>query len=281
MKTIIKYSLFIIAAINIIACDPIENRDSLEGAITADDLDISATEVVVDGVNSNKIVLENRSPVLSWWDYGIGVSQKQSDTVLMVVTGSSNISFTGLNPDGSKISKELSVTVDSLVFDVAPEWGYFCGEGERSWSWDETASICFGNGGYLGNSVPTWWGLPAESMDGQAPGQGLGATMVFSTSGATLTKNLTDGSSTTGTFAFEMNDITYDGEGNVWSKGKLRTSGVSILCGISPNEGRVEVYEFDIIELNDEMMVLSYHINGISAWGEAWFWVFRSCEDKN
>ncbi|MCD7916716.1 MAG: hypothetical protein LUG96_16590, partial [Tannerellaceae bacterium] len=76
MKKIIYLMMFAIA---FMACEPIENRESAGGAITADQLDISATPVVVDGKNSNKIIVENHSPVLSQWDYGVGISTKAYD----------------------------------------------------------------------------------------------------------------------------------------------------------------------------------------------------------
>ena len=105
-KSIICSLLF--AAV-LVACDPIEDRQPMGNAITAEQLNITATPVVVNGKNSNKIVLENHSPVLSLWDYGLGTTNRAYDEILLVLTGENKITFTGLNPDGTRITKELTV----------------------------------------------------------------------------------------------------------------------------------------------------------------------------
>jgi len=277
MKNII-YALYMLVIV-LVACDPIENRDSIGGAISADQLDVTATPIVVNGKKSNKIVLTNNSPVLSSWDYGLKISQKQCDTILMVVPGNATIAFTGLNPDGSKITKDLQVTVDELTYPVAPQWGYLCGSGQKTWVWDETASSCFGNGGYLGNNSPGWWALKIGELDGQAAGEGEGASMVFSTTGASLTKNYTNGTAASkGKFDFDMSKTTADGNGATWAQGVLTTSNVTVLCGISINEGKKNVNSYDILSLDNNKMTLSYHAPGTGAWGEAWFWLFRKAD---
>lgn len=269
---------FALVATTFIACEPIEDRLEMEGAITADQLNITATPVVVDGQNSNKVVLDNKSPVLSSWNYGIGVTQKKTDTVLLVVEGENEIVFTGLNPDGSKITKTLTVNVEELAFDVPLEWGYLAGSGEKEWVWDDTQPAVWGNGGYMGNVAPAWWMLPIGDIDAQAPGEGKGAKMVFSLNGATLTKIKANGETETGRFSFDMTQqITLD-DGTVWAKGKLTTNGVTVLCGKSPNEDGAPVYEYDILILDDGQMVLSYPEPGVGAWGTAWFWMFRPAD---
>src|SRR5690554_3461618 len=134
------------------ACEPVENRLPMGDPITADQLDITATPVIVDGKRSNKVIMENHSPVMSSWNYGVGVSQKMTDTVLLVITGDNDIVFTGLNPDGSTITKTLTVNVEELSFPVPMEWALLCGEGEKEWEW--AATNCWGNGGYLASTEP-------------------------------------------------------------------------------------------------------------------------------
>ena len=277
MKKSIIFSLFLLS-IAFFACDPIINRDSIGGAITADQLNISATSVVVNGKNSNKIILTNNSPVLSSWDYGLAVSLRQSDTILLVVPGSATVTFTGLNPDGSKITKDLQVKVDELTFPVPPEWGYLCGSGSKTWVWDETISSCFGNGGYLGNTSPGWWALKIGEINGQAlaVGEGEGASMIFSTNGASLTKNYTNGTpSKKGKFAFDMTKKTLDGNGAVWAKGKLTTNAVTVLAGFVINEN-ANCYSYDILTLDNSKMALACPRPGAGSWGEATFWMFRA-----
>ncbi|MFC7526049.1 hypothetical protein ACFQRK_18945 [Parapedobacter sp. GCM10030251] len=280
MKTLIKHCANWAALLIMVvsACEPIEDRMDIGGAITAEQLDITATLVQVGGKNSNKVVLDNRSPVLSSWDYGIGVTQRKTDTVLLVTTGENEIVFTGLNPDGSKVTKTLTVNVDELTFDVPLEWGYLTGGLEREWVWDDAKPAVWGNGGYMGSSKPEWWALPISDIDGQAAGEGVGAKMVFSLRGASLTKIKSDGQSQTGSFSFDMTKIITLDNGTVWAKGKLTTKGVTVLCGKSPNEGGAPVYEYDILLLDDGHMVLSYPEPGVGPWGTAWFWMFRAVD---
>ncbi len=271
--------MLFILMMTLLACDPVEDRDSIGGEISADELEISASPVIVDGKNSNKVILRNDSPVLASWNYGLGTTQSSYDTVLMVVTGTAKISFTGLNPNGTEITKDLEVTVDTLAYEVPAQWGYLCGSGEKKWVWDKTATSCFGNGSYLQNTSPGWWALTVADINDQASGEGDGAYMIFSTNGATLTKYLTDGTSVSGTFSFDMTATTLDSNGDVWAEGTLNTSSVTVLCGISINENKAKVYDYDILSLDDETMTLSYHADGASSGSEAWFWLFRAADE--
>ncbi|MFZ4261980.1 hypothetical protein ACFRAE_08055 [Sphingobacterium sp. HJSM2_6] len=259
-------------------CEPIEDRMELGSAITAEQLELSATPLMVNGKRSNKIIVDNKSQVLSSWDYGVGVSQRKSDTVLMVSTGENEIIFTGLNADGSKISKSVKVTIDELTFPVPPEWGFLTNGSERTWKWDETKPAVWGNGGYLGSLGPAWWTLKENDIHGQAANEGVGAKMTLSLRGAKLTKIKADGTTEVGTFSFDMTKKLNMENGDQWSIGKLTTKGVTVLCGKSPNEGNGPVYAYDIIVINGNELVLAYPETGVGAWGTAWFWAFRSTD---
>ncbi|MCC8198467.1 MAG: hypothetical protein LIP06_07825 [Tannerellaceae bacterium] len=280
MKKIIYLMMFAIA---FMACEPIENRESAGGAITADQLDISATPMVVDGKNSNRIILENRSPVLSQWDYGNGISIKAYDEVDVVVTGDLIVTFTGLNADGTKITKELPIRVDELSFEVPAAWGYLCGSGSKDWTWDDTqpdngdGPAVWGNGNYLGDKSPGWWSPGLSGMDDTAEGEGDGAYMTFTLSGAKLTLHKTDGTQLEGSFSFDMEDQTEGNDGTIWSIGKLYTNSVTVLAGISPNEGNIRVYEYYILQLDDDKLVLAWPTNGDGGgYGEAFYWMFKA-----
>ncbi|MCD7975999.1 MAG: hypothetical protein LUG51_02140 [Tannerellaceae bacterium] len=275
MKKSIFYSIML--AIICIACEPSEDRQSPGGAITADQLEVSATPVVVNGKNSNKIILENRSPVLSQWDFGNGTSTRSYDEVLLVVTGNTNIIFTGLNADGSKITKEIPVTVEELSFDVPAEWGYLCGEGSKEWGWDTAAGNVFGNGEHITHSTPAWWVLDTNAVEEQVPGEGTGAYMIFSISGAKLTKVLNTGAEQQGTFSFDMSETETDGDGNPYVLGKLSTNNVTVLAGVSLNEDQADIYKYSILKINNEELVLSYdRYNDVDDFQEGWFWMFRA-----
>lgn len=280
MKTMIKnWSIWaVLLLVAGISCEPIEDRMEMVGAISAEQLDITAAPLVVDGKRSNKVVLDNKSQVLSSWDFGVGTTQRKSDTVLLVTTGDTDIIFTGLNPNGTKITKTLSVNVEELTFDVPLEWGYLTGGTEKEWVWDDRTTAVWGNGGYKGSFKAEWWTVPVDQISGQMPNEGEGAKMVFSLSGSKLTKVKANGQTESGTFSFDMSKVITLDNGDTWARGKLTTRGVTILNGKSPDEGGILVYEFDIIKLDDNEMVLSYAPPGTGDWGAAFFWSFRAVE---
>lgn len=267
--SIVAFMFFILGT----ACDPVEDRLPMGEALTAEQLDIAVTPVLVNGKRSNKIVMENHSPVLSNWNYGVGISQKMTDTVLLVIEGDNEIIFTGLNPDGTYITKSLTVNVEELTFAVPQEWGLLCGDGAKEWEWAATA--CWGNGGYLASfGGPEWWVLDQNGVEEQAPGEGPNSSMVFSISGASLTKKLNTGSEVVGTFSFDMSKKKSTSGGVEWAIGQFKTVGVTVLCGVSPDEGKIPVNTFDILELTENKLVLSYAPPGTGEWGTAYFWVF-------
>jgi len=277
MKKSIIFSL--LAAAAFAACDPIEDRDSIGGAISVDELNVTATPIVVNGKNSNKVVLVNHGKTYNHrWNYGIGISQKETDTVTMVLTGTQNIKFIVLNANGTQTIKELPVDIQELSYPVPPQWAYLCGSGGKNWVWDNDAASCFGNGGWKGCNAPCWWALKVGEMDAQAAGEGEGASMTFSIDGATLTKHYTNGTEDAeGTFSFDMTQKYNDDAGNVWADGVLKTAGVQVLCGISINEGKILVNKYDILKLDESNMTLSYHASTVTgSWGEAWFWLFKA-----
>lgn len=277
MKHIYAYAMLTLGIFMLFcACDPIEKRENMGGEISSSELNVTATPIIVNGKKSNRIVLDNHSPVLSLWDYGIGTSVRTTDTILMVSVGTQDITFTGINPNGSRIEKVLPVDIEELSFPVPPEWAYLVGDGTKVWVWDETAPAVWGNGQYLDSTAPAWWTLLIKDIDGQAKGEGEGASMEFTLQGAKMTKYKNDGTSVVGAFSLNMESQVKKADGTVWAKGKLTTRGLGVLCGISPNEGGKEISEYDILILDNKKMILSYPEPGAEQGGTGWFWVFRA-----
>ncbi|HPS24485.1 MAG TPA: hypothetical protein PLB28_02775 [Bacteroidales bacterium] len=274
MKKSILLSILAVSVL-LASCEPIEHRDVLQGGITESQLNISAIPEIRDGVNSNYIQLNSDgNACLSSWNYGFGTLIATKGTVKVMAKGPNTIVYTGLNADGTMITKSITVQVDAL-YDVEPEWALFCGDsGLKDWVWDNTVAGPWGNGGYKGNNAPGWWVVSINDINGQAPGEGAGASMTFSLIGAKIIKNYNDGTTAEGSFTFDMSKITYDDGGAVWAKGKLNTKNVTVLCGKSPNEGNAPVYSYDILKLTENNLVLSYPEPGAGSWGTAWFWVF-------
>ncbi len=270
--------LTIIATIFFTACDPIEDRYEMGSAITADEIEATVTVVQEDGENVNYVKCECSSPITCKWTNGILSKASTYAELKMFATGEQTITLLGLCADGTEISKEFKVQIDKISenYPVEAEYGYFCGDGEKVWVWDEYANDAkapFGNGGYMGNVGPGWWLVSMDQLDEQATGMnsegdGQNATMTFNLNGLTLTKSSGD----KGTFDFDMSQMVSPG----WDIGSFYTAGVNVLLGVNHNNGDEKYYEYSILKLNDEELWLSAPEPGAGSWGAAWFWCFRA-----
>ncbi|WP_297094198.1 hypothetical protein [uncultured Draconibacterium sp.] len=267
--------LTFIAAIFFTACDPIEDRYEMGGAISADEIEATVTVVQEDGQNVNYVICECSSPITTKWTNGILSKASTYAELKMFATGEQTVTLLGLNPDGTEISKEFTVQIDKISdnYPVEAEYGYFCGDGEKVWVWDEYAPAPFGNGGYMGNIGPGWWLVGMDGLDEQATGMnsegdGKDASMTFSLNGLTLTKS----NGNQGSFDFDMSQMVSPG----WDIGAFYTSGTNVLLGVNHNNGDEPYYEYSILKLNDDELWLSAPEPGAGSWGAAWFWCFRA-----
>src|SRR5690606_3933070 len=121
MKNRKIYFLYSLLALLVLACDPLEDRMNLGSAITAEELKISATPIVVNGKKSNKVVLINNSTVLYYWHFGVGVTQKMTDTELIVSTGQSEYLFTERKADGNRITNKVAAWISPFNIEVPPQ----------------------------------------------------------------------------------------------------------------------------------------------------------------
>jgi hypothetical protein len=269
MNKSILYSI-LMGLVLLVACDPVESRDEMTGAITAEQLNISVTPEVVDGVKSNKLILENHSPVLSFWNYGMGTSAKAYDEVLVTSVGDIEVIFTGRNGDGSTITKTVTVTVESIVYEVTG-MDKFIGSGSKTWFFDAFTdnNHPYGIGG-VGDKSASWWGPEYGEFDE------WDASMTFALDGgAIFTKTLSDGTQQKGSFSFNLTKKVGD-----WSQGILSLKGATIPNAYSVNNKAGEAYEFYIIVLEDDQLVLSNMPgNAIEdnpgSGSEANYWMFR------
>lgn len=310
MKNILGIFIAVMGMMALASCDPIENRQVMTGAVTEADVkkyvkieSIQRESEITPGkmVNSNfiNITSDGLAPCVTSFTYGIGtyVGTNISNLQAFVVASPEpqTVWVNVLNADGT-VPSWSPVAYPILVeeaFDVAPQWAYFCGDGEKVWSWDPNAPAVWGNGGYLGNTAPGWWAVSPDdnaTLDNQGGGhEGIGATMTFSANGSTLTLKRNDGSTTQGTFRFDMSKIKgADGKfltdeqladsdvvADAWSIGQFYTSAVTVLLGINVNANGAPFYTYDIMNLDDNHLGLAAPDDASTgAWGEAWFWVF-------
>jgi len=104
-----------LAAATFTACDPIEERDSLSGSVSVEDLKLSCIPTVVDNKNSNEVIVENNSPILSRWISDRTQIEKAYGTVIFDYTGNKNVQFIGLNGNGTKSETTVPVRIDTIT----------------------------------------------------------------------------------------------------------------------------------------------------------------------
>ena len=269
MKKIIGIFVTIILGMTtFIACDPVEIRNDPGGEVSQADIDklVSVTVEQRNGVNSNYLLLKSEGlHALTSFEYQTGTYRGVNGRVMAYVApGNYTVKANILNPNGSLVVKEFPVKIDEC-FDLDPAWDLFWGTGTKIWSWDDKASLVWGNGGFNGNKAPAWWGVSINDAGGQVPGEGKGATMSFG-KGAVLIKNRTDGTSEKGVFILDMTKKL-----GTWSIGNMTTIGTTVLLGTKRNAN-----SFYIIQITKDQMVLAHAPAGTGDWGEAYFWMFRA-----
>ncbi len=252
MKKLFIYASLLAAVFT--SCDPIEDRnDNMGGAITADELKVTATPVVVNGVRSNKIVVENSSPCLSNWDYVMGTSAKAYDEVLVSEVGDLVITFTGLNADGTKITKELPVNVEAILFQPFDMDRFF---GNGTWVFDQfTNEIALGDVEGVFPYGTTSYGNKAPTINGALAGDFDQADAKFSfffKDGASFTKTLADGTVQKGTFSYDLTKPVSD-----WSLGTVTLKGATIPNPYAWDKKGGEAYKFYVLVLEEDQIVLA------------------------
>jgi len=104
------------------SCDPSSDSGStgfMEN-VTAESVDAKATAVVVNGKNSNRIVIENHSPITSQWSAdqlaeGAVTSSKTYDTIYVTKLGANTVSMHCKNV-AVDFTKDFTVNVDEITY---------------------------------------------------------------------------------------------------------------------------------------------------------------------
>lgn len=119
MKLKSIYGLMLVMGGVFAACEP-STVDGPSGWSTPEDLNLSATPVVVDGKNSNQILVKNESPINSQWVTkqlveGDVLSTFSEGTVYVTQLGEQQITFKGFN-GGEMVEQTLTVQVDTISY---------------------------------------------------------------------------------------------------------------------------------------------------------------------
>lgn len=257
-----------------VACDPIEDRDSIGSLVDPADFKYSITQTAG---KDYELTLKNETPnVLFSWDYTWGMTLKQNTTVKMLSPGTYKIKITAATGGGLVFTESAPVTVtmaDPTAF-LEPEWELLTNKADgKTWVWDTDKTAPWGNGGFKGCTAPCWWALSPADLAGRGV---LNDQMTFNlNSGMNLVLNaasVPEAGITNGTFTLDLNHKIGD-----WSKGKLVTKNVTVINGIDPNAGNAKFYEYYILKLTEDEFHISAAANkeATGDWAEAWFWLFK------
>lgn len=108
-------------AMMLVSCDP--SVDDIDGGfnnvVTAENIQAKVTPVVINGKNTNRIVVENNSPITCQWKADQLIesqtsSAKSYDTIYVTKTGSNIIKLVCHNT-GVDFTKEFTVNVDEIT----------------------------------------------------------------------------------------------------------------------------------------------------------------------
>jgi hypothetical protein len=155
MKNInLLYTLGIV--LMLFACEPIEEREMM-GEIAP----LSSIQVEAYGITpgSNRIILKNNTLQYNVvWDYIIGTSTKQTDTVDLPFLGTQEIiahAFT----DGGMVDIQIPVNIISIDYPLDVQWSLLAGSDVDGKTWVWAGDNPYATTSILGFSEPAVWGL--------------------------------------------------------------------------------------------------------------------------
>jgi hypothetical protein len=285
MKKNIIYAL-IGTLLVLVACDPIEKRLNFAPAVTEAQL-LDYMDIKVDG---NNVTCTNNTPgTVAYWKASTGDQKNQKTSVFYFpLKNKYTITLTVYGGDKTvTVSKDVSVEQNDMAFFADPKWNLLTnGATGKTWVWaaDIPGGYVWGNGGYLGNREPGWWKQSPTDLLGQHGGPDDSITFRYDAN--TIQFNTYQPGSNKwpgtghGTFILNLgssNEVK-DGNGAIWSYGKLSCTNFTIPCGFEPNSAgdpKPLHYKFDILKLTEDELVLSFPEDGVGAWGTAWFYMFK------
>lgn len=263
------------------SCDPMhQSSPEIDTLSSADQINATVTPIVnSSGQNTNKAICKYSGKGMAQFSNVTSIVSN-NDTIQLFATGDQTVTCTVQDQEGKTFSKDYTINVQSMDYPVDAWWSYLTGGSSKTWVWDDQGypTAVWGNGGYIGNTSPTWWAVSISDIEAQATGKapvtssagdGTNASITFTLQGAKVKKS--DGKE--GSFAF---DRKVDDNQIGWAIGHLKFTGLFPPMGILTNVHNTPVYTYRILKITDSKLVLSVpedESNG--AWGTAWFWMFR------
>ncbi|GHT55188.1 hypothetical protein AGMMS49982_20840 [Bacteroidia bacterium] len=286
-KTFLFFAVFAATALWT-GCEPIVDKHDAGGSIAATELQATATSVVKDGKNTNKVYVHCTSPVLCQWSDGVNTLSATEGYLTLLLTGEQTITLTAMTADGTTLTKSFTVNVDDLTEPVDPAYGYLCGTGSKKWTWQ--SADCYGNGN-PSSLAPEWSKSSITDVDGMCvakslPHEGTNATMEFTLMGKKMVKKDADGNETPGTFNFEMKNFAvkeslwswmdpYWSPDDPFAIGTMAFYNTNILFPYDINYNNAVVTNYYIVSLSDtELILAAITTNQEVSWYETFYWVF-------
>lgn len=276
------------------SCDPKEDDTTSQIVmLSPDDINAEITVLKKDGKTINRAIVSNHTPLPSQISNGVVTVAGAYAEFTLFLLGENTISITALNPDGSEIKKEWKVNVEVMDIPVPEQYAILTGGLQKTWTWDtDLNGGAWGNFGYRGETGEnfaltgsgTWWSCPPADLAGQmnhsSSGKPTGeedpnAYMVWSLSGTKIQTFAADGTLVRqGTFSLDNYGTMIDG----WSIGTLTTTAESILFPWQINANGYAPTDFQVIQLTDNKMVLTFIKDPENAdgWSEGTFWRFKT-----
>ena len=278
MKKIL-FALPFLFAMLLAACDA-STDDIQPGAnVTVEEL-TNSFELVPKSAGNNNITVQ-LSPV-----HYVKVYRADNDVLLAEGTNPSfqvtppttdlGVYITTINPDGSITKSDIKNITITEYTDLPAIFEQVFGlengvYGTTVWTWDDTQSRYWGNGGWGSDTTPAWWGAPDQAdINEQAEGKGMpqdgiGAWFSLSLNGVETSRgesgsvNVTDAAAVVG-----------------WSIGTMTFTGTVPLLGVLPNDGNQRCYTYQILKADGEHLVLA--AQSIATNTEGWFFCFKRVE---
>lgn len=173
-----------------------------------------------------------------------------------------SVYITAINQDGSITkSSEKSITVSEYT-DLPAIYEQIFGlengnYGTTKWTWDDTLTRYWGNGGCGSDTTPAWWGAPDgadinEQCEGKGlPNDGVGAWFTLSLTGVETSRGETGSVK-----------VSEDQAVAGWGVGTMTFSGTIPLLG---GDLMMEISVAIHIRLYQQMMTI-------------WFWLLKHCQ---
>lgn len=251
MNNKIKSAIVFFGALLLLAaCSP--DNPQLGNVIAESELNISVTQ---NSEKDNIIYLENKTPgILPYWDYGIGFSNKNKDTIDIRFAGEYEIKFYALDKGGYvSTQKKITVSKNDEDYFNDPTWNLLTNGSEgKTWVWNDKVSACFGNGGQ-GSTAPEWWQVSYTEVVNNGWETG---SMAFDLNGAqNFTKTLSTGTTAKGFFNLDVENK------------RLTILNTNILHGANYADDGANGNYYVITKLTETEMTLSRQGGG---WQNTW-----------